>query len=66
MTNSCCQACRQSDEMACAKCHLRWDVNDPDPPLCGRLVAARDAQESLANAVGYVSALAPDPFAPTR
>lgn len=51
-----------TDQMHCAKCHLLWDCNDPEPPLCGRLVATRDAQESLANAVGYVSALAPDIF----
>lgn len=20
--------------MVCARCHLRWDTNDPDPPPC--------------------------------
>ena len=29
-----CQAVRYSDEMYCAKCNLRWDVNDPEPPKC--------------------------------
>lgn len=28
-----CRVQQQGDEMACA-CGLRWDVNDPDPPLC--------------------------------
>lgn len=32
-----CQARRQSDEMYCARCRLRWDVNDSDPPHCARL-----------------------------
>lgn len=57
-----CQARRYSDEMHCTKCHLRWDVNDPEPPLCGHKMAARDIQERLDNSVGYVSALAPDYF----
>ena len=29
-----CDAHQQSDEMWCARCNLRWDVNDPDPPPC--------------------------------
>lgn len=29
-----CSAVQQSDEMFCAKCGLRWDVNDPEPPAC--------------------------------
>ena len=29
-----CRAIQYSDEMHCAKCVLRWDVNDPDPPGC--------------------------------
>lgn len=29
-----CQAVQQSDEMYCAMCGLRWDVNDSDPPKC--------------------------------
>lgn len=28
-----CRAVQQCDEMACP-CGLRWDVGDPDPPLC--------------------------------
>lgn len=32
MTN--CSAVQQSDEMFCAKCNLRWDVNDTSPPEC--------------------------------
>lgn len=30
-----CKAIQQSDEMFCAQCNLRWDMNDPEPPLCG-------------------------------
>lgn len=29
-----CKAYRQSDEMVCSHCDLRWDVNDPEPPKC--------------------------------
>ncbi len=29
-----CRATQQSDEMYCAPCNLRWDVNDSDPPPC--------------------------------
>jgi hypothetical protein len=29
-----CQAVQQSDEMFCARCRLRWDVNDPNEPPC--------------------------------
>jgi len=29
-----CKANQQSDEMYCAKCNLRWDMNDPSPPKC--------------------------------
>ena len=29
-----CHATQQSDEMYCAPCNLRWDVNDSDPPPC--------------------------------
>jgi hypothetical protein len=58
-----CQARRQSDEMACPKCHLRWDVCDPDPPLCGLLVATRAHDEDVERSNRYVSALAPDRFA---
>jgi hypothetical protein len=71
MTN--CQARHSGvDEMHCATCHLRWDVSDPEPPLCGRecpsivpgnapvQVATRDEQERLP----YASGLAPDIFSP--
>lgn len=36
--NDKCAARQFSDQMACAPCRLVWDTNDPDPPLCGRLV----------------------------
>ena len=29
-----CRAIQYSDEMYCAKCNLRWDTNDPEPPEC--------------------------------
>lgn len=29
-----CKATQQSDEMFCAHCNIRWDMNDPDPPPC--------------------------------
>ena len=32
--NKPCGATQQSDEMYCARCQLRWDVNDPEPPSC--------------------------------
>jgi len=28
-----CHVRQEGDEMAC-KCGLRWDVNDPNPPMC--------------------------------
>lgn len=41
-----CSATQQSDEMYCAPCNLRWDVNDPEPPACRKsfpvLAAAPD------------------------
>lgn len=33
-----CHARQYSDEMHCPVCRLRWDVNDPEPPLCGKNV----------------------------
>ena len=33
-----CSAIQQSDEMYCAPCNLRWDVNDGDPPPCRKSV----------------------------
>jgi hypothetical protein len=54
-----CAIRREQDQYACAKCRLRWDVNDPEPPLCGLRVATRDLQERLENSTGFVSALAP-------
>jgi hypothetical protein len=31
-----CEAVQYSDQMVCAKCVVRWDVNDPAPPACGK------------------------------
>ena len=36
LTPASCRAIQQSDEMHCAICGLRWDVNDGDPPKCRR------------------------------
>ena len=51
------------DQMHCAKCHLVWDFNDPDPPACPSLqivVATRAHDEDVERSNRYVSALAPD------
>lgn len=29
-----CPARRENDEMACHRCGTRWDVADPEPPVC--------------------------------
>lgn len=31
-----CRAEQHSDQMVCAPCNLRWDMNDPHPPECPR------------------------------
>ena len=31
-----CAAKQHSDQMVCPPCSLRWDMNDPCPPKCGR------------------------------
>lgn len=31
-----CDARQYSDQMSCARCGTAWDVNDPEPPKCGR------------------------------
>jgi Domain of unknown function (DUF5664) len=36
-----CKAIQQSDEMFCAKCDMRWDVNDAFPPPCVITVEGR-------------------------
>lgn len=33
-----CLARQHSDQMICHQCGLVWDVNDPEPPVCGRRV----------------------------
>ena len=38
-----CQAIRQGDQMQCGSCGVQWDINDPDPPPCGRSVGALTA-----------------------
>lgn len=51
-----CRAIQQSDEMHCATCRLRWDMNDPEPPQCLRQAASPPVQPAPDR---YVSALAP-------
>lgn len=29
-----CSIRQWSDQMSCSTCHLIWDTNDPDPPMC--------------------------------
>ena len=31
-----CEARQWSDQMQCDKCGLLWDMNDQDPPQCGK------------------------------
>lgn len=31
-----CRAYRVSDQMMCPHCRLVWDINDPEPPPCGK------------------------------
>ena len=31
-----CQARQHSDQMFCKQCGIGWDMNDPEPPQCGR------------------------------
>lgn len=31
-----CLARTEGDEMVCRACGLRWDMNDPEPPVCGK------------------------------
>lgn len=32
-----CAAKQYSDQMACKRCDIAWDVNDPHPPTCGQI-----------------------------
>lgn len=66
-----CQARSDSaGQMRCAKCNVVWDRDEvmvcPGEAPLAPVVATRDAGEHLDNARGYVSALAPDLFAPRR
>jgi len=59
-----CLARQQSDQMYCAPCDLRWDVNDFDPPKCrpnGQASAARGAPSP---APGHMPVVGPDERAP--
>lgn len=50
-----CHAIQQSDEMFCAPCGLRWDVNDPEPPACQQEAEEPDDARATLEAVakGY-------------
>lgn len=48
-----CIAVQQSDEMFCAKCNLRWDVNDPAPPACRKPFLGSDREKLEKVAQGY-------------
>ena len=58
-----CRAIQYSDEMHCASCGLRWDVNDPEPPECrgqedwmareGRLAQYGDLDVGLPNSLDH-------------
>lgn len=39
MSTPICKARQHSDQMACSECGLAWDVNDPEPPACGKKTA---------------------------
>lgn len=39
MSTPLCKARQYSDQMACSECGLSWDVNDPEPPICGKKTA---------------------------
>jgi len=43
-----CQARQYSDEKVCASCGLRWDANDPDPPMCRHGKRGMTAEEAKA------------------
>jgi hypothetical protein len=34
-----CEARQYSDQMNCTKCGLIWDMNDHEPPRCGKKFA---------------------------
>lgn len=42
-----CLARQYSDQMNCPACGLAWDMNDPEPPRCGKV----DRRTRLARAV---------------
>lgn len=52
-----CHARQYSDEMHCILCRLRWDVNDPEPPMCGKLVPPTVPEKEP-----FVSGLPVDPL----
>lgn len=49
-----CAAIQHSDQMQCGRCGLAWDVNDEDPPACGRTVGDQ-RKAGLARALAGLS-----------
>lgn len=45
MSTPLCKARQYSDQMACSECGLSWDVNDPEPPACGKKTAPLPSPE---------------------
>lgn len=43
-----CFARQYSDQMICSACGLIWDLNDPEPPECGRVDKRTKAIKKLA------------------
>lgn len=41
-----CKARQHSDQMSCA-CGLAWDMNDPDPPECRKVVVAKQELSAM-------------------
>jgi hypothetical protein len=75
MTDRTCSARRMGDQMHCVACRLVWDMNDPEPPPCGRVVRTdpTHAVDAVVYALGaavpprkrppFVSGLARPPYA---
>lgn len=50
-----CEAVQHSDEMACGRCGLRWDVSDESPPACGKDVEAVAGRVDLSKALAALN-----------
>lgn len=52
MTGVCVARRIGTDQMQCARCRLAWDLDDPEPPVCGKTLHAVDVP------AGFISGLA--------